>query len=88
MLAFLFLAFIAGAVFFHKLPRLILGIYLGASCVAFLAYWTDKSAAQNDRWRTNVSEERNPSVAGFGPIVSGKNNFTIDMRLYKVIFQP
>ncbi|MFH0998977.1 MAG: cold shock and DUF1294 domain-containing protein [Pseudomonadota bacterium] len=54
-LVFLFLVFIAGAVFFHKLPRLILGIYLGASCVAFLAYWTDKSAARNDRWRTQES---------------------------------
>jgi len=55
MLAFLFLGFIASAVFFHKLPLLILGIYLGASCVAFLAYWIDKSAAQNDRWRTQES---------------------------------
>jgi uncharacterized membrane protein YsdA (DUF1294 family)/cold shock CspA family protein len=54
-LAFLFLAFIASAVFFHKLPLLILGIYLGASCLAFLAYWIDKSAARNDRWRTQES---------------------------------
>ena len=54
-LACLFLSFIAGAVYFHKRPLLILGIYLGASCVAFLAYWIDKSAAQNDRWRTQES---------------------------------
>ena len=55
MLAFIFLGFIAGAVFFHKLPLLILGIYLGTSCVAFLAYCIDKTAAQNDRWRTRES---------------------------------
>ena len=54
-LTFLFLAFIACAVFSRKLPLLVLGIYLGASCVAFLAYWIDKSAARNDRWRTQES---------------------------------
>ena len=54
-LAYLFLGCIAGAVFFHKLPRQILGIYFGASCLAFLAYWIDKSAARNDRWRIRES---------------------------------
>ena len=54
-LAFLFIAFVAGAVFFHNLPIPILGIYLGASCAAFLAYWIDKFAARNDRWRTQES---------------------------------
>jgi cold shock CspA family protein len=37
MLAFLFLGFIAGTVLFHKLPLLIPGVYLGASCLALLA---------------------------------------------------
>jgi uncharacterized membrane protein YsdA (DUF1294 family) len=35
-----------------RLPPVVLGLYLGASSVAFLAYALDKSAAVNDRWRT------------------------------------
>jgi uncharacterized membrane protein YsdA (DUF1294 family)/cold shock CspA family protein len=51
-LAGLFLTFIAAAVYAGKLPPAILGLYLGASVVAFLAYALDKSAARRGRWRT------------------------------------
>jgi uncharacterized membrane protein YsdA (DUF1294 family) len=51
-LAGLFLAFVASAVYGGKLPLAILGLYLGASVVAFLAYAFDKSAARAGRWRT------------------------------------
>ena len=52
ILAIGFLVFVAGAVFAHKLPIAVLGLYLIASVIAFVAYWLDKSAARNDRWRT------------------------------------
>jgi uncharacterized membrane protein YsdA (DUF1294 family)/cold shock CspA family protein len=51
-LAALVLMFVAASVFAGKLPLAILGLYLGASAVAFLAYALDKSAARSDRWRT------------------------------------
>lgn len=54
-LAALFLMFVAASVFAGKLPLAILGLYLGASAVAFLAYALDKSAARSDRWRTKES---------------------------------
>lgn len=54
-LATLFLMFVAASVFAGKLPLAILGLYLGASAVAFLAYALDKSAARSDRWRTKES---------------------------------
>lgn len=50
-----FLAFLAATVMAGKLPLAILGIYLAASIVAFVAYFRDKSAAENDRWRTPES---------------------------------
>jgi len=54
-LAVLFLAFVAASVYARKLPFAVLGLYLGASAVAFLAYAFDKSAARSDRWRTQES---------------------------------
>lgn len=54
-LAALFLVFVAASVFSGKLPFAILALYIGASAVAFLAYALDKSAARNDRWRTQES---------------------------------
>ena len=53
--AVFFLAFIAVAVFTGNLPGFILGLYFGASAIAFLAYAIDKSAAKNDRRRTQES---------------------------------
>ena len=50
-----FLALIAMLVFAGKLPRLVFALYLGMSALAFIAYAVDKSAAQNNRWRTRES---------------------------------
>ncbi len=38
-----------------RLPLEIVGLYLASSIFTFLAYAIDKSAAQNDRWRTKES---------------------------------
>lgn len=46
-----FLAFIAGSALAGKLPLAVLGLYIGASLAAFIAYAADKSAARNERWR-------------------------------------
>lgn len=50
-----FLLFVAGATFTGNLPLIVLGIYLVASAITFIAYALDKSAAKNDKWRTNES---------------------------------
>ncbi len=54
-IAAFFLAFVAFFAFVGKLPLSVLGLYLAASAVAYLAYWLDKSAAQDNRWRTPES---------------------------------
>src|SRR5690606_8604644 len=53
--AFGFLTAIAGAVAMDRLPVLILLVYLGLSALAFIVYALDKSAAQENRWRTPES---------------------------------
>ena len=50
-----FLLFIGAAVFYGRLPVAILGLYGAASVVAFIAYWSDKSAAKRNQWRTQES---------------------------------
>ena len=55
LLTVVFVAFVAGAVFFGRLPFVVLGLYLVASAIAFGAYAFDKSAARNDQWRTQES---------------------------------
>ena len=50
-----FVVFVAGAAFAGKVPFAVLGLYCSASVVAFVAYALDKSAARNDRWRTQES---------------------------------
>jgi len=52
ILAAAFLIFVAGATSAGKLPFAVLGLYLVASAVAYVAYKLDKSAARNDQWRT------------------------------------
>ena len=46
------MVFVGFLVWTARLPELILGLYLGASVVAFVAYGFDKSAAVHNRWRT------------------------------------
>lgn len=55
ILAASFLIFVAASVLAGRLPIAVLALYLCASVVAFLAYALDKSAARNDRWRTQES---------------------------------
>ncbi len=55
LLAFGFLTFVAASAFTGKLPNAVLGLYLVTSAVAFFAYAFDKSAALNNRWRTQES---------------------------------
>ena len=55
LIAFGFLAVLAVAVVLGRLPLPVLGLYVVASLVAFIAYGVDKSAARNGRWRTKES---------------------------------
>lgn len=55
ILTAVFLVFLAGAIFSGKLPLVVLGLYVVASAVAFVAYARDKSAARNDQWRIQES---------------------------------
>jgi uncharacterized membrane protein YsdA (DUF1294 family)/cold shock CspA family protein len=47
-----FLVFVTGLFFSGKLPVAVVGLYLVASAVTFVAYALDKSAAKNDQRRT------------------------------------
>ncbi|MGZ8984689.1 MAG: DUF1294 domain-containing protein [Methylotenera sp.] len=50
-----------------RLPLEIVGLYLTASTVTFLAYAIDKSAAKNNRWRTKESTLHLFGLAGGWP---------------------
>ncbi len=50
--AALFFMFVAATALAGKVPFGVLWLYIGASVVAYLAYAVDKSAAINNRWRT------------------------------------
>lgn len=67
ILTFVFLVFVAGAVFSGKLPFAVLGLYLVASTIAFGAYALDKSAARNNQWRTQESTLHLFALAGGWP---------------------
>jgi uncharacterized membrane protein YsdA (DUF1294 family)/cold shock CspA family protein len=55
VIAAIFLAVVASLTAAGRLPLAVLGLYLVASFTAFVAYAWDKSAAQNDAWRTSES---------------------------------
>lgn len=65
--AFVFLAFVAGAVAAGNLPALVLYLYLAGSCVAYLAYVFDKAAARKGLWRTQESTLHFFSLIGGWP---------------------
>jgi uncharacterized membrane protein YsdA (DUF1294 family) len=50
--AAVFSAVLIGATLKGFAPRALLGLYAGASVLAFLLYWMDKRAALTDAWRT------------------------------------
>ena len=51
-IALLFLIFVGVSVFIGELPFLVLAFYVGVSVISFLVYSYDKSAAQQNQWRT------------------------------------
>ena len=55
IIAITFLAMVAALVMAGRLPPAVVGLYLLASVIAFVAYALDKSAAQRDQWRTRES---------------------------------
>lgn len=55
LFAALFIVFVTATVLTGRLPFEILGLYIGASIIAFTAYAMDKSAAINNQWRTQES---------------------------------
>ena len=52
ILAVLFFVFIGALVLAGRLPPVVVGVYAGASLLAFVVYAWDKSAAQGGHWRT------------------------------------
>lgn len=63
----LFCAFLAFSALIGRLPFSVLVIYLTASIACFIAYAMDKSAAQNNRWRTKESTLHLLALAGGWP---------------------
>ena len=55
ILAIFFILFVIAATISEKIPVIVLALYIGTSIIAFVVYAFDKSAAQNDRWRTEES---------------------------------
>lgn len=50
-----FLVLVVALAFAGKLPKIVLVLYFATSVITFFAYAFDKSAAQNNRWRTQES---------------------------------
>lgn len=65
--AVVFSAILIGATFKGFAPRALLGLYGGASVLAFLLYWLDKRAAQSDAWRIQESTLHLSALAGGWP---------------------
>ncbi len=66
-LASVFIIAVAGVVLAGRLPVAVLLLYLAASVLAFAAYWLDKSAARDGRWRTAESTLHLFGLAGGWP---------------------
>jgi uncharacterized membrane protein YsdA (DUF1294 family)/cold shock CspA family protein len=65
--AALFLLLVGAAVATSKLPPYIFYLYAALSCVTFVAYSNDKSAAQHGRWRTAEATLHLLALAGGWP---------------------
>lgn len=63
----LFIALVAGSVAIGRVPFVVLLAYFLVSCVAYLAYFLDKVAAVNDRWRTSEGTLHLLSLVGGWP---------------------
>ena len=53
ILAIFFILFVVAATLSEMIHVIVLALYIGTSFIAFIVYAFDKSAAQNDRWRTD-----------------------------------
>lgn len=62
-----FFTLLGGLITFDYLPIEILYVYLIASLIAFVLYARDKSAAQNNRWRTPESHLQLAALLGGWP---------------------
>ncbi|MCA9006540.1 MAG: cold shock and DUF1294 domain-containing protein [Planctomycetaceae bacterium] len=63
----LFVVFLLVSVYFHRIPWLVLAGYFVLSCVTFIAYAWDKSAAQRGKWRTAESNLHVLALVGGWP---------------------
>jgi len=63
----LFCAVLLTSTYIGKLPLIITSIYIVMSVITFATYAIDKSAAQNDRWRTKESTLHILSLVGGWP---------------------
>ena len=52
ILAFCFILLVFAGVLSEKVPVIVLALYIGTSIMSFVVYAVDKSAARNNRWRT------------------------------------
>ncbi len=50
-----FLAYLLFATFTGRVQPFVLGVYTAASIIAFIAYYIDKNAAEQGKWRTQES---------------------------------
>ncbi len=62
-----FLLLVVGLVVFERLPFAVLSLYSVASLITFLAYASDKAAAQKNLWRTSESKLHLLSLSGGWP---------------------
>lgn len=62
-----FLLFVAFSALSKKLPLAVLGLYLIASGIAYVAYAIDKSAARKNQWRTAESTLHGLALIGGWP---------------------
>ncbi|QOL48647.1 cold shock and DUF1294 domain-containing protein [Massilia litorea] len=67
VIASCFLLLLAVAALAGKVPAFLFGLYICLSVMTFIAYAVDKSAAQNNRWRTPESTLHMLSLAGGWP---------------------
>ncbi|MBF5005833.1 DUF1294 domain-containing protein [Diaphorobacter caeni] len=67
LLMLVWLALLAGGVWFQRLPFWVLGAMLVLNLVTFMVYALDKSAAQSGRWRTSEKQLHLMAVLGGWP---------------------
>lgn len=88
----IFCGVLLASIFTGKLPLILAGLYIVMSIVTFIAYAIDKSAAQNNRWRTKESTLHLFAVIGGWPGAFFAQNmlrhkslgFTTVMSLYSL----